>query len=555
MNKKLLLLFPVLLGLTFCSTTPSSDNSTNQTDISVSIDHDVIILENIRLLVEDGSLSSLSQALFLLETENVGESEQGEYLKFVAGSLLKLVFPFSEESNTRIINPKSGMQAEIVKKAGEGEILEIPNKDVSFFTLLLSSTAALYTNSEAVMERSIEILETIYSSDSKSYLLIYIRSFLFEKQHLYNQAFVGYSESLKNDPFSYPSEMGAIRILIRNGEYKKALKHIENIQSKYNDYVELSYLVIDSFIGNNDLEKAFVLISDLLSENPDDIVLTLKYADILQKQGQNSRAVNILNSIEATNGVSLLSVRIRASILVNEGEYVEALGFLKKAMENYQEDPELRNLYGNILLLTGKEGEGREYLENSLLLNPDSLESLRLLTEEAITSESWIRAVEFIEELLEKEGSDKYLRYAVEIYYNLGNNIKAIEYNLKIINNGKPLHLDYYNYVDMFLADGKTSLVTENVDKWIKKSNSSIDKSYFYYLKSLALVDPYAKLDVLRQALFENLQNLEAIIAISDAYYNLDEKRNSYRYLKQALILVPGDEFIKEKIRKLEREL
>ncbi len=555
MNTKLLLIIPVILGLTYCSTTPPVDNNVTQTDISNSIDQDALILEKIRLLIENGSLSSLRESLELLEDESIGRTEQGEYLKFITGSLLKLVFPLSEESNTRVINPKSGMQSEIVKKAGEGEILEIPNEDVSFFTLLLSSTAALYTDSEAVIERSLEILETIYSSDIKSWLPVYIRSFIFEKQHLYNQAFSGYIESLANDPYSYPSELGAIRILIRNSEFKEAFIHIVNIQDRYSQSVELSYLVIDALIGNNELDKAFGLVSDLLSENPDDIILTLKYADILQKQGQNSKAMNILNSIESISGVSLLSSRIRASILLNNGEYEKALDFLGNFMEDYPEDPDLRNIYGNILLLAGKEGEGREYLENSLLLNPDSLESLRLLTLEAIASESWLRAAEFIEELIDKEDSDEYLRYAVEINSNLGNNNKAMEYNIRIIDNGTPLHIDYYNYVNLLLIDGKTANVINTVNNWIKKSNSSIDKSYFYYLKSLALVDPYAKLDVLRQALFENLQNLEAIIAISDSYYNLDEKRNAYRYLKQALILMPGDESIKDKLRKLEKEL
>jgi tetratricopeptide (TPR) repeat protein len=93
------------------------------------------------------------------------------------------------------------------------------------------------------------------------------------------------------------------------------------------------------------------------------------------------------------------------------------------------------------------------------------------------------------------------------------------------------------------------------LDKWIKISRSPVERSYFYYLRSLAQVDIREKLDSLRQSLFENLQNLDAIIAIADAYYNLGEKRKSYRYLKQALIMVPDDELIRERLRKLEKEL
>lgn len=555
MKAKLILLIPVILGLTFCSTTRPSDNTINQADISNSIDHDVLILEEIRLLIEDGSLSSLRESLDLLEDKSIGGTEQGEYLKFVTGSFLKLVFPFSEESNIRVINPKSGVQSEIVKKAGEGEILDIPNEDVSFFTLLFSSTAALYTNSEAVIGRSLEILETIYSSDSRSWLPVFIRSFILEKQHLYNRALLGYLESLKLDPYSYPSEMGVIRMFLRNEEYREALIHIENIQDEYDQSIELSYMIIDALIGNDELKKALRIVSDLLVLNSDDMILTLKYADILQRQGQDSRALYMLGTIELITGESPVSIRIRVSILIKDGEYQKARELLEGKMTGFSDNTELRNLYGRVLLLTGDSDKGRVYLEDNLELNPGSLGSLRLLTEEAISSESWIRASEFVEKLLEKEATDTYLRYAVEIYRNLGSTKKAKDYNLRIINNGKPLHDDYYTYVDMFLVDDKASVVIDSVDKWIKDTDSPVDRSYFYYLKSLVTDDHQAKLDVLRQALFENLQNLEAIIAISDAYYQMGEKRNSYRYLKQALILVPGDELIKEKLRKLEKEL
>jgi tetratricopeptide (TPR) repeat protein len=552
---KYLLIIPIIIGLTYCTTSPSLNNNSSLTDISNSVDQDALALENIRMLIEDASLFSLHEALKQLEVESVGLTEQGEYYKFIAVSLLKLIFPYSEKTNIRVINPKSGMYTEIVNKAEEGAIIEIANEDVSFFTLVLSSTAALYTKSDAVMAKSLDILESIYSPDSMSFLPVYIRSFIFEKQNLFSDAFNGYIESLKIDSSSYVSEMGVIRILIRNGEFRKALSQLEKIQELYGQYSEIRYLHLDALIGNNELEKALILVSESLAANPDDILLTLKYADILQRQGQNSRALYMINSIESNVGESSASVRIRASILVNEKEYSQAIILLEKAVKKYSDDSEFRDLFGHLLLIAGKEGEGRVYLEDSLEINPDSLESLRLLTEEAIASKSWIRASEFVEKLLVKEIIDIYLRYAVIIYHNRDNNNIAVEYNLKIINEGQPLQEDYLSLINMLIEDGDSADAFDIVNRWIERSKSSSDRSYFYYLKSLVLNDPQAKLEILRKALFENLQNLDAIIAISDVYYILGEKRNSYRYLKQALILVPEDEPIKEKLRKLEKEL
>ncbi|MDA3938392.1 MAG: tetratricopeptide repeat protein [Spirochaetia bacterium] len=542
------------MGLTFCSTTLQNNNQ-DKTDISNSIDQDTIILEKVRLLIEDGSLTSLTQVITILETEKFGMTEQGEYQKFIAGSLLRLVFPISDRSNIRIISPKSGMLTQIVDKALEGKIIEIPNEDVNFFTLLLSSTAALYTESEAVMEKSLDILTTIYSVDSNSYLPIYIRSFLFENQNKYKQAFEGYLESLERDSFSYPSEFGIIRILINNGDYSKALSHLENVQNKYSQHKELKYLLVDALIGNKELDKALSIVSQALALDPDETVMTLKYADIMQQQGEDSRALYMLGTIETAVGESPESIRIRASILLKSGEYKQALLLIENAVKDFPDDSLIREIYGRILFLTGRDGEGREYLENSLKTNPDSLVSLQLLTEEAIGSGSWVRASEFIVKILEKSISDVFLRYAVEIYQNLGNIKKALEYNFIIINDGNPFYNDFHSAVNMLLREGNNKDAGSYIDDWISNSNNTKDKSYFYYLKSLVLTDNKDKLDVLRQSLFENLQNFDSILAIADAYYELGEKRSSYRYLKQALILEPENDYVKKKLRTLEKEL
>ena len=554
MNIKLLLIVPVIMGFTYCSTTPSEIDLAD-TDISYSVDQDAAVLETTRLMVEDGSLSSLSQAMILLENESAGTTEQGEVLKFVAASLLQLVYPYSEDSNIRVLSPKSGMLAEIVDNAGEGNIIDIPNEDVSFFTLLLSSTAALFTKSDAVIDRSLEILDAIYSSESISFLPVYIRSYLFEQQKLFSEALDGYYEARELDEKSYPAQLGIIRILIRNEEYREALPLAESLQGMYGQHPEVAYLLIDTLIGSNDFDRALLSVTDSLAADPDDMTMTLKYADILQKRGHNIKALRILRVIESVAGQSEDSVRIRASILINEKDYIQAAALLEDALDDYPDDPGLRALYGSILLITGNEGEGRVYLEGSLEANPDSLGSLRLLTEEAISSENWTRAAGLVEKLLVKEDSDIYLRYAIEIYQNLGDYTKVFDYNSRIINEGQPLPSDYTIYIDLLLRDGNVKASLKIADRWIKISSSPVERSHFYYLKSLAQVDTRDKLDSLRQSLFENLQNLDAILAIADAYYKLGEKRKSYRYLKQALIMAPDDENIRERLRKLEKEL
>ena len=552
---KILLIIPIILGFTYCSTTQLPGDNTDTAVISNSIDNEAVTLEKIRLLIEDGSLSSLNSVIRQMDEGTVSNTEKGSFYKIIALSLIKLVYPYSKNSTLTINYPKTGILSEIVSKAANGTILNISKQNVNFFTLLLSSTAALYTESDAVFSQSSEIVNTIYETDTNLFFPVFIQSFINEKHNLYDDALHGYKTALQIDPVSYPAELGIIRILIRNSEYLKALEHINNLRREYSGQLEVQYLYVDALIGTGQLSTANKVVTSLLALNPDDIQLTLRYADILQREGKNIQASHLLQALESLVGNTAYSLFIRASIFVNNKNYSSAGSLLKVALGKYPDNIKLRNLYGSVLLYIGNIDEGRGYIEDSFKTNPNSMGSLRLLIEESIASKDWKRAEGYVSKLLLTDNSETGLRYAVEIYRNLGENNKALNYNGKILEGEHPLHKDYLVTTQLLIEEGKNLQALKLIDSWLAASNNSKDKSYFYYLESLALKNPIEKLDSLRQSLFENLQNLDAILAIADVYYDLNDKRNSYRYLKQALILSHDDENVKNKIRKLEKEL
>ncbi len=552
---KLLLIIPIILGLSYCTSTQLPDPNDDSTVISKSIDNEALILEKVRLLMEDSSLDSLNSAIQLIDKGSVGNIEKGSFYKVIALSLIKLVYPYSQNSVAVINYPKTGILSDIVSKAGNGEILNLAKQNVNFFTLLLSSTAALYTKSDAVFTQSSEIIKTIYEGDLNLFFPVFMESFINEKQKFYEEALKGYTKALKLDPFSYPAELGMIRILIINSEYNEALSHIDNVLKQYSEQLEVQYLYVDALIGNNQLEEASRLVTSYLALNPDDRGLILRYADVLQREGKNIQSNHLLQVLEPLMEDNPYSLYIKASILVNNKKYSSAGSFLKDSLTKYPDDIKLRNLYGRVLLFAGNTDAGRGYIENSLKINPKSMGSLRLLIEESITSKDWKRAEGYLTKLLLNDNSETSLRYAVEIYQNLGENQKALNYNEEILKSENVLHKDYLVTIKLLLQKGMNLQALEDINSWLAISKNTEDKSYFYYLKSLALTDTREKLVSLRQSLFENLQNLDAMLAISDVYYELNDKRNSYRYLKQALILSHGDDKIKDKIRKLEKEM
>ncbi|MEW5818388.1 MAG: tetratricopeptide repeat protein, partial [Spirochaetota bacterium] len=78
-------------------------------------------------------------------------------------------------------------------------------------------------------------------------------------------------------------------------------------------------------------------------------------------------------------------------------------------------------------------------------------------------------------------------------------------------------------------------------------------KSEVLYLAGLIQTNLNTKIEYLQSALFENLQNVEALIAISAAYENSGDFRKAYRYLKQAAALNPANENVNLKLKELDK--
>ena len=67
----------------------------------------------------------------------------------------------------------------------------------------------------------------------------------------------------------------------------------------------------------------------------------------------------------------------------------------------------------------------------------------------------------------------------------------------------------------------------------------AVKKSELYYLKSLVSDSEDEKLQALRSALFEDLQNIEALMGITRLYLETGDIRKAFRYIKQAAALDP----------------
>ena len=202
--------------------------------------------------------------------------------------------------------------------------------------------------------------------------------------------------------------------------------------------------------------------------------------------------------------------------------------------------------------LTGYSEEGKNYLEENLESDPERLSSLRLLLEDAVREEDWIEAGSYVERILAVESDEKDLSAAVRIFIELKQYTTAESYaELLYIKNNENI----VPYVKILILNNKNTMAWDIIQSAFTKVTDSIGISKLYYLQSLVQTDPDEKLESLRSSLLENLLNIDAIITIARLHFELGDIRKAYRYMKQAVSLLPDDESLREEFSALEQRM
>jgi Flp pilus assembly protein TadD len=97
-----------------------------------------------------------------------------------------------------------------------------------------------------------------------------------------------------------------------------------------------------------------------------------------------------------------------AGVLYLEGAYPEALSYMRRAVEVYPSDGEIRYYHGIILLQTGQRGAGLEELQNAIELEPRLLAPRRRLASELLAAREYGPAADQMEAILAIEPEDLY---------------------------------------------------------------------------------------------------------------------------------------------------
>ncbi len=246
---------------------------------------------------------------------------------------------------------------------------------------------------------------------------------------------------------------------------------------------------------------------------------------------------------------------LKARLARAAGDQAAALDLLKRGRELYPGHQVLEASYGELLISTGKVEEGREILGRRLEDNPDSLETLKPLLNEAVAREDWDTASDYSRRILALEENRDNLIQGADLAGRRGDQ----EEKDRLMNRLVALYPSDPRVVCLnarYLIDlGRETEARAWLDGALDRDLGSAVKSEIHYLLSLTYTAEEDRIDQLRTALLENLENIPALLALSDIYIRRGDYRIAQRYLRQAVILEPDNPEAQKALADVERKL
>lgn len=543
------------MGFTGCASTSKTDMAVQNIKVSSPVDDKARILEQAKSLIESGMLHSLVKARNLLADNNLGNTEQGKDLDYIAYRLMVLVYPYYNQTAAPSGPLKSSPYPHIADMIEIGKIPEITEENTTFFTLLFSAAVVFYSNSPEIIEQSHEIAVQLNTFSRDNPYAKLIEGKVYELKGEWKKSFDFYSQVVSTEADCYPAKIGIARYYVEKKKYSSAILLLEKLNTLYPEGKDISSLLVESYLDTGEIDKANQLLEDVLSRDPTDIDLALKRARLLLLSGQLEQAGKLITVYETEKGATGESINLRANISIQKRKYGKAEKIIKSGLNNFPRNLSLQITFANLLIITNRFDAAEIYLQEQLKNNKNDPDLVKLLLISYIKQKMWKKASSLLEVLLTPDVSDVILRYAVEVYFNLGITDKALQYNKKLIQGQKPTIEDYSYRVRLLLGQNKKNEALQELSKWILSVQPSAQKSVLYYLMSLCTTNNEKQKEYLQKALFENLHNLKALLSLADLYTQQGEYRKAYRYLKQASLINPEDSDVKARLQKVEKNL
>jgi tetratricopeptide (TPR) repeat protein len=389
-----------------------------------------------------------------------------------------------------------------------------------------------------------------------SVLPLYLEGRIYELQEDFEQAASAYRESIERAASFYPARCRLADLLVARGDAEEAEALLKEGLELFPRLPSLRYSLAQAYVHSGRQEQAAAETARALIDSPENPDLLLLRARLLLDEGNWSQALRDLSLLRHQHPDKSEAYLLAARILYYRAKQdQEALELLEEAQTRFPTAAEFPELAGRILLETGRSGEAQAWLQQALDLEPQRISTLRLLLSEAIRLKRWLQAATYLSAILEQEQSPEDLLQAIRLYRNLEDDAQALYY-AESLYRSYPSEASLVVYARSLLDAGEAEQAAGVVDRGLQEAQSAEARSSLYTLKALLVKDSSQEqsLKLLRDALMIDPDNLEAILAIADAYRKQGELRKASLYLKRAVELDPENSSLRGQLQRIERE-
>jgi len=536
------LLIPLVFLAFACASSPPEVTPENGPNPSLQDESERITQARADIAI--GSPNSLSRAINDLDASEARESEVGRDLLFVAANVHSILYPLLDPPDVGIVPPPTtSSYSQMIQSIKAGSYPEVPPEQASFITLIVPTLTIFYSTNLEVEELAFEAVEQAAGLNPESVLPYLIRGFLEERRGELEDAYLFFDEALKIAPSCYPARYGLARTGNKLGKNEEAYRSITLLKTAFPGNIGFLTLSTRILFDLGRYDEANKENQEALKLDPDDVASLLLRIRILEVLGTNDPyAKRLLARVEVSLPDDSEVLRMKLRFLMKDSELEEALQTAERALTLYPEDNEFEKAYGKLLIETGRADEGKKVLEETLGDDPGSIDKLEILLNQAEADENWAQAGEYIQRILEIDRSPEYLRRAVVIYTAYERYVTAVGFASMLAESDEATAGDLIEYARILSTLERYSGAKEVLNNAIAKAENGRMRSKIHYKLSTIADTAEERYAALQDSVFEDPQNIDALVGYSDYFENRGDYENARKWLSRAVVLLPEGE-------------
>ena len=512
------------------------------------------LTEEIRGLIETGRLNSISEALEIIQSRNLGGIEFGRVMNGIIFVIIRNVYPDSLVRLPSFDLPQTNNYARIIREAERGNYIRPDKNSSDFFEYVLPFIVINDYSKPEILADAIDDLIKARELRPNSVLPSYYLGLIYEHLNQYENAIISYRYALGLYNEFYPALTGIARVLTLTGEKAEAAVIYSDLIVQYPDNLGIKRRLAIIYYEDRDWSRAGPAVDEILQREPRNGEFLLMKAHILIEQSNFLQANTPLDTYASINSNDRFYLFLRARIQAEGSRNRDsALNYLRSIIRTYPNDEEAM-VYAVTLLMESQrpadQNEGRELLRHLQQISGSSIVVLSLSLQDAVNNENWREAQGFLNRILAVRRTTGDLIDAYRVERGLGNNARALSHARELYERDTS-NSDYaVIYISALIDNNRTAEASSMLASWMAAAGSGAVISRYYYLRSRIQSNEESALNDLRSSLFEDPRNLDAIMAMFEIYHRRREERRAVYYLRQAMAIAPDNPVV----RRYERE-